>query len=78
MCCKQESVGYHRGRIVLFAGPQKNAKGKVYLLMEKRKDEIVKPIRLPLMSQKEFTSAVLNSLLPTDEEFGIVMKYYSD
>lgn len=30
------------------------------------------------MSQKEFTSAVLNSLLPTDEEFGIVMKYYSD
>ena len=30
------------------------------------------------MSQKEFTSAVLNSLLSTDEEFGIVMKYYSD
>ena len=68
---------------LLIARPQKNAKGKVYLLMEKRK-EVVLGTKLWMQygfhwwSQKEFSSAVFNSHLLTDEEFGTVMKYYSN
>ena len=63
---------------LLIARPQKNAKGKVYLLMENLGTKLWMQYSFHWWSQKEFSSAVLNSHLLTDEEFGTVMKYYSN
>lgn len=41
-------------------------------------EEIVKAIRFPLMSQREFASAVLDSGILTDKEREGMMKYYSN
>ena len=40
-------------------------------------EEIVKAIRFPLMSQKEFASIVIDSGILTNEENGDMMKYYT-
>ena len=41
-------------------------------------EEIVKEIRFPLMSQKEFASVVFDSYILSFQEVGDMMKYYSD
>ena len=41
-------------------------------------EDIVKAIRFPLMSQKEFASVVFDSHVLTFEEFGTMIKYYND
>jgi len=41
-------------------------------------EEIVKEIRFPLMSQKEFASVVFDSYILSYQEFGDMMKYYND
>ncbi|XP_078380495.1 BTB/POZ domain-containing protein 6-B-like [Oculina patagonica] len=41
-------------------------------------EEIVKAIRFPLMSQKEFTSAVMDSDILTSNEVAGVMKHFND
>ena len=41
-------------------------------------EEIVKAIRFPLMSQKEFASVVIDSGILTLKEVGCMMKHYSD
>ena len=41
-------------------------------------EEIVKAIRFPLMSQKEFASVVIDSDILTLKEVGAMMKYFSD
>ena len=41
-------------------------------------DEIVKAIRFPLMSQKEFASVVFDSNILSMKELGDMMKHYSD
>ena len=39
-------------------------------------EEIVKAIRFPVMSQKEFASVVVDSDILTKKEFGLMMKHY--
>ena len=41
-------------------------------------EEIVKAIRFPLMSEKEFVSVVIDSYILTPKEVGDMMKYYND
>ena len=41
-------------------------------------EEIVKAIRFPLMSEKEFASVVIDSYILTPKQAGDMMKYYND
>ena len=41
-------------------------------------EEILKEIRFPLMSQKEFASVVIDSMLLNVQEIGDMVKYYTD
>lgn len=41
-------------------------------------EEIIKAVKFPLMSQREFAFVVIDSSILTDKELSDMMKYYSN